>query len=330
MDLIAWDQICKPKMDGDLRIRSVRSKNKALLAKQGWRVYHDDKEWSTIQKHKYLFNAPYLSNFLSYPNVFSPSSIWGVVQGEKNILINGCSWKVGNGQKIRFCDDAWILDHPLIEDFQDRTQIDRCKQMFGTLVEHYWINNKWINLVESNQAFHNTQLILNAFILYPHIEDKIIWGADASGCFKVSSMFRTKEKGPHTLWNKAWIKGLTPKINIFFWIFLQNKILTLDNLRKRGINVVNRCSLCKEGYEDRNHLFLSCTYSQKVWSFILNYWNLDWVQHNNLDQCFQSQICPSKESNTSFFVENYPAPYLVGNLERKNNKFLIAFLAITQ
>ena len=103
--------------------------------------------------------------------------------------------------------------------------------------------------------------MLNVFSLYPHKEDKMIWGADASGCFKVSSIFKMKEKGPCHLWTKAWIKGLTPKINFFLKILLQNKILTLDNLQKRGSNVVDRCSLCKEGYEDRNHLFLNCTYS---------------------------------------------------------------------
>ena len=116
MALIAWDQIYKPKMDGGLGIRLVRSMNKALLAKQGWRVYHYHKEWSTIQKHKYLFNVPYLSNFLSYPNVISLSTIWGAMQGVKNILIKGCSWKVGNGQMVRLWDDSWILDHPQMQE----------------------------------------------------------------------------------------------------------------------------------------------------------------------------------------------------------------------
>ena len=142
--------------------------------------------------------------------------------------------------------------------------------------------------------------MLNSFYLYPHNEDKMIWSVDASGCFKGSSVFKYEEKGAHPLWTKAWIKGLIPKINIFFWILLQNKILTIDNLQKRGINVVNRCSLCKEDYEDRDHLFLNCTYSQKVWRFILNYWNVAWVHHNNIDHCFQSWTFPSKESNVGF------------------------------
>ena len=126
------------------------------------------------------------------------------------------------------------------------------------------------------------------FFVYILKEDKMIWSVDASGCFKVSSVFKSEEKGACPLWTKAWIKCLIPKVNIFLWILLQNKILTLDNLQKRGINVVNRCSLCKEDYEDRDHLFLNCTYSQKVWSTILNFWSIAWVHRNNIEHYFQS------------------------------------------
>ena len=64
MPLFAWDQVCKPISEGGLGIKKIRSMNKALLAKQGWRTYHDNKEWSTIWKHKYLFNVDYLPSSL--------------------------------------------------------------------------------------------------------------------------------------------------------------------------------------------------------------------------------------------------------------------------
>ena len=73
----------------------------------------------------------------------------------------------------------------------------------------------------------------------------MIWSVDASGGFKVSSIFKPNVKGAPPLWTRAWIKGLTPKINIFYWILLQQKIPTQDNLQKGGINVVNQCNLCK-------------------------------------------------------------------------------------
>ena len=101
-----------------------------------------------------LFNAPSLPDFLSYPNVLSPFAIWGAVQGAKNILSKGCSWKV---EMVRRLDsgDVWILDHLLIEDFEDQTQIEKCKQLYGTFVGHYWCNNSWVSLIDTNQYLHN-------------------------------------------------------------------------------------------------------------------------------------------------------------------------------
>ena len=158
--------------------------------------------------------------------------------------------------------------------------------------------------------------MLNAFSLYPLQEDKMIWSANPSGKFKVSSLFKYKEKGNQPFWTKAWIKGLIPKINIFYWIMLQNKILTLDNLQKRGINVVNRCSLCKEGFEDRDHLFLNCSYSQKFQSSILNYWNISWVHLNNANLCFKSWTYPSKDPNVVFYGK-LPSPISGGVFGKK-------------
>lgn len=165
------------------------------------------------------------------------------MQEKKKILGEGCSWKIGNGFKVRFWEDVWLKDHPLIEDVQDMTQVDLCKQRYGTLVSHYWLNDSWVNLKDIDQSLNHIQLSLNAVSVYPSIEDEIIWHADPSGQFKVSSIFGSKEKVNLPFWSQAWTKGIIPKFNIFFCVLLQNKILTLDNLQKRGINLVNRCIL---------------------------------------------------------------------------------------
>ena len=192
---------------------------------------------------QYLFNVEAISDFFSSPDVIHPSSIWGAIQGTKKNLGKGCSWKIGNGIKVKFWKDVWLKDYRLIGDFLHKDLVDLCKQRYGNLVSHYWQNDSQVNLIDIDKTFNYIQLSLNVVSLYPHLEDEIIWQADPSGQFKVSSIFVSKDKDYKPLWSHAWIKGLFPKINIFFWILLQNKILTLDNLQKRGINVVNRCTL---------------------------------------------------------------------------------------
>ena len=48
------------------------------------------------------------------------------------------------------------------------------------------------------------------------------------GCF---SLWNRMEK---PIWAKAWIIGLTLKLNIFLWLLLQDKVPTLGNMAKKG------------------------------------------------------------------------------------------------
>ena len=87
-------------------------------------------------------------------------------------------------------------------------------------------------------------MILNAMILN-NKRDELIWEDNTNGSYSVASgyfwLWNILEK---PIWDKAWMIGLTPKINIFFSLMLQDKVLTLDNLAKRGHYIPNRCNLC--------------------------------------------------------------------------------------
>ena len=65
--------------------------------------------------------------------------------------------------------------------------------------------------------------------------DEIIWGETNDGKYYVALGYEAMKNVDRTLvWAKAWFPGPTPKINIFLWIMLQNHILMVDNLTKRG------------------------------------------------------------------------------------------------
>lgn len=50
------------------------------------------------------------------------------------------------------------------------------------------------------------------------------------------------------------------RVLIFTWLMLRNRILTVDNLVRRGWNMPNRCSMCKRKEETVKHLFRQCSY----------------------------------------------------------------------
>jgi hypothetical protein len=64
------------------------------------------------------------------------------------------------------------------------------------------------------------------------------------------------------------------------------KILTIDNLRKRNLIVINRCCLCKSDGETIDHLFLHCEIARSLWYAIFNRFGLSWVMLSKVADLF--------------------------------------------
>ena len=70
------------------------------------------------------------------------------------------------------------------------------------------------------------------------------------------------------------------KLCCFGWLFLQNEILTFDNLLKRGFQGPNICTQCMAIEESILHLALLCPYALEVWKYVLQFAELQ-VQVND-------------------------------------------------
>ena len=54
-------------------------------------------------------------------------------------------------------------------------------------------------------------------------------------------------------------------------------MLTLDQLKRKGIPLVNRCSLCEENEETIDHLFIHCSRAKLLWDLLLAITDFHWV-----------------------------------------------------
>lgn len=68
---------------------------------------------------------------------------------------------------------------------------------------------------------------------------------------------------------KVWMRGVTPKVTHFLRLVFRKQISTIDNLRKRGQILVNRCSLCYKAEELVDNLCQIFPFIQEVWKGIL-------------------------------------------------------------
>lgn len=118
----------------------------------------------------------------------------------------------------------------------------------------------------------------------------MVWCRTLSWTYLVSStvLLLAHSQNPTLCWAKAWYPGFTPQINIFLWILLQNNILTIDNLRKRGFCFPNFFYLCLNNEESTNHIFLHCPYTTSIWGMFFQMWGLNWAFQDEMQDYFES------------------------------------------
>ena len=108
-------------------------------------------------------------------------------------------------------------------------------------------------------------------------DDVMRWAGSKCGKFSVSSFclllgWEKVDVGP---WRAIWFPGLPLKVSFFVWMASLNRILTIDNLIRRGWVLVNGC--CVE-METVDHLLLHCVVASQLWPLIFAIFGLTWAQ----------------------------------------------------
>ena len=149
----------------------------------------------------------------------------------------GYSWKVGNGESIRFWEDKWCGQASLATQFWD---------LYSIATEHnVTIQNVWddIDLKINFRRCFSQDMMQSRNALFGCIKtiplsdalDKLVWNYDARGIYSLSSFYKIVHfrgvipgNGPI-----VWEVKIPPRVQIFIWLASNNKLLTRDNLSKR-------------------------------------------------------------------------------------------------
>jgi hypothetical protein len=75
----------------------------------------------------------------------------------------------------------------------------------------------------------------------------------------------------------VWRSQAPPRAAFFTWSAALGRILTLDNLRKRNLIIVDRCCLCKRDGESVDHILLHCNLASALWNNIFSRFGISWV-----------------------------------------------------
>lgn len=134
--LMSWKNVCLPKGEGGLGIRSAEAMNKALLAKIGWRVIHDCTSlWAHVLRKKYRVGDIRDQTWTVVKSHWS--STWrSVGVGLREVVIPGISWVLGDGNYIQFWTDKWLFNTPLL----DFIEMDVPRDFRNLCVRDPWID----------------------------------------------------------------------------------------------------------------------------------------------------------------------------------------------
>jgi hypothetical protein len=110
-------------------------------------------------------------------------------------------------------------------------------------------------------------------------EDKLWWVSSKKGVFKVKSFFYSLASSGCSPfpWKNVWHTQAPSRAAFFAWTVALGKILTLDNLRKRHVIVINRCFMCKKTEEFVGHLLLHRDLASILWSSLFICFGMSWV-----------------------------------------------------
>jgi ribonuclease HI len=280
--LVSWDKVCTPKSMGDLGLQDPGKLNQIMGAKIWWRwMKTPDALWAQIWKNKY---APSMqTDQLIRHNVrIQGSNIWNTAWQNKDIIQKHAFWEIRNGDSARFWQDSWQQLKPLNE-LAELTPLQQALNQAPSLkVKDLWkpleARQTWRQWKTSSQDLGiPPDLNLSAWhyeagrrkIPIKEGPDILRWGHSASGNFSVKEAYYLQgnyhNQEMDNIWSKIWNKALWPKVSTFLWLIIHNRILTWDNLRKRGFIGPSICVLCQCQEETKEHLFNGCHYSQSVW-----------------------------------------------------------------
>ena len=335
--LAAWDKVVLPKQLGGLNCGNLFHRNLSLLFKWVWRFLNEpDALWRNVVQAKYGYVPSLIPHLLTAASRGGPwrSICAGVTNfpTTRDMLRSHIKRIVGNGTNTYFWHEIWLGEAPLKTRFPRLFSITKQPNSSIAALGH-WDGPKWMWDFLWTREFRpqdrcewvQLNADLNNIVLSTRSEDSYAWSLTKSGNFTVNSLSLELAKKslssqtPYN-WKKVWNGLIPPRIEVFSWLALNGKINTRSKLAALRIisQEDNVCILCLSNQECSNHLLLHCDFSQKIWSWWLSLWGMNWVFPLSLMEAFEQWIIYGENS---FFKKVWVAifPIIMWSIWKERN-----------
>jgi hypothetical protein len=169
--------------------------------------------------------------------------------------------ELGNGKSVDFWDDLWldgVLAHkyPRLASFAKTNGISVFEVMQAEDLDTLFMLPLSVEAIDELEAL---QLQLHQMEYDQDNVDKWVpmWGSKYTSRKYYTHVFSSVEA--HLVFKVIWQSRCTPRVKIFAWLILVDRLNTEDMLQRRNLNIEGSpiCIMCKRGeLETIEHLFL--------------------------------------------------------------------------
>lgn len=262
------------KKHGGMGFRDLVCFNKALLAKQIWRLWKNpDSLIARIMKAKYYSKSSVLEATLGN----RPPFAWRSIHGASDLIKGGLVWRIGNGKRVRIWKDKW-LPTPSTYMVQSPPLILDPNATVSQLVD---AETNWWNFALLERLFSREEIlaIQTVPLSTTNQEDTLIWRGTPKGIFTVRSAYylekereeATKPEGSSrtrhsSIWKLIWQQKMLNAEKHFLWRACHEILPTKATLCSRKVIMESCCTICEREEETVYHALWRCPGARDVWS----------------------------------------------------------------
>lgn len=277
------DKVCKPKKSGGLGICDPYHSNAVMGAKICWQwLSAPHTPWAFLWISKYANHRP-TEDLICLKIVEAGSQIWNTAKHHRFLIHEHSFWETRADRTARFWMDSWQQRPRLVSTITPQIRPEVINRLEAN-VNHYWTTYpnqgfrqwKWAAHF-LNQQHENSHSALDTElncrkIRYSEEKHLLKWGYTPSGKFSTQEAHTllTHSQDPiDPIWDNLWSSSLWPKVSTFMWLLCHKRILTWDNLIKRGFTGPSRCPNCTDRDETIQHLMVTCPLAAFLWEKII-------------------------------------------------------------
>ncbi|KAL0884326.1 hypothetical protein Bca101_008307 [Brassica carinata] len=265
---VAWSTVCLPKQEGGLGVRSIHVWNQVLGLKFVWLLLsHAPSLWTDWHKDTHLAN----NSFWTIQPTQNDSWAWKRLLKLRPLALQFSKYVVGNGATTRFWFDPWTPFGQLIN-YLGAAGPRALRTRKEAMVADAIVDSTWAlpHPRSDKEVELHSYLSTLALLLPSDVADVFEWKAAnyPMNVFNSQATWEVLRPRQETqVWHDiVWFKGALPKHAFTMWVANYDRLSTRARLASWGLPIPVSCPLCNTMPETRDHLFLSCRFSNEVWS----------------------------------------------------------------